>query len=469
MPEQTASVIAVHPSAGRARVVWSQLEGLLAKRSVIPVIGPDVVVVDGELGKRPLTEYIAKDVEEALGLDPVGDGISTLNDVACRCLASNMPIDEVYTAVKDSLDAHPFEPPESLKKLARIDAFTLYVTTTFDDLLKRALDIERFGGAEKTQTYAYSPEQVEDIPDSVDRLREPTVYHLLGRASKVRPYVVTEEDTLEFVHALQSDTRSPKLLLDGLGSHSLLIIGSGYSDWLARFFLRVTKRERLLLARRKTDFLADSRVRDEAGLKSFLRHFNAGTKVFETDGPDFIDELAERWEKIQGPKPKAVPTQARGDEHSVFISYAHEDAADARALATALRNLGVPVWLDKPVGYDDPGGLIGGDKFPEKIALQIRSAALFVPLLSRHVETMEKRFFRREWGEAVDAAVEASDAAAYISPVRLDDVPQGSPHIHARFKQGLHWEDMGATGVERVALNLREAYRNYQRVRSEGR
>jgi hypothetical protein len=127
------------------------------------------------------------------------------------------------------------------------------------------------------------------------------------------------------------------------------------------------------------------------------------------------------------------------------------------------------VWLDKPVGYDQPGGLIGGDKFPEKIAAQIRAAALFVPLLSRHVETMEKRFFRREWGEAVDASVEASDAAAYISPVRLDDVPQTSPHIHARFKQGLHWEDMGTAGVQRVALNLREAYRNYQRVRSEGR
>lgn len=469
MQEQVSSATAVHPSPGRARVVWSQLEGLLAKRSVIPVIGSDVVVVDGELGKRPLTDYIAKDVAEALDLDPDYDGTSTLNDVACQCLASNMPIDEVYTAVKDSLDAHPFEPPESLKKLARIDAFTLYVTTTFDDLLKRALDNERFDGAEKTQVYAYSPEQVEDIPESVDRLRVPTVYHLLGRASKVRPYVVTEEDTLEFVHALQSDTRSPKLLLDGLGSHSLLIIGSGYSDWLARFFLRVTKRERLLLARRKTDFVADSRVRDEAGLKGFLRQFNAGTKVFETDGPDFIDELAERWGKIQGLKPTVASPQSRGDEHSVFISYAHEDAADARALATALRNLGVPVWLDKPVGYDDAGGLIGGDKFPEKIASQIRDAALFVPLLSRHVETMEKRFFRREWGEAVDASIEASDAAAYISPVRLDDVSQTSPHIHARFKQGLHWEDMGAAGVERVALNLREAYRNYQRVRSEDR
>src|SRR5260221_5246769 len=47
-----------------------------------------------------------------------------------------------------------------------------------------------------------------------------TLFRSLGRASKVRPYVVTEEDTLEFVHALQSDTRSPKLLLDGLGSHS---------------------------------------------------------------------------------------------------------------------------------------------------------------------------------------------------------------------------------------------------------
>ena len=157
------------------------------------------------------------------------------------------------------------------------------------------------------------------------------------------------------------------------------------------------------------------------------------------------------------------------EEHNVFISYAHEDAPDAKALASALRNLGVPVWLDKPAGYDEQGGLIGGDKFPEKIASQIRAAALFVPLLSRNVETMEKRFFRREWGVAVDTAVEASDAAAYISPVKLDDISQSSPHIPPGFKQGLHWEDISASGVERVALNLREAYRNYQRARSEGR
>lgn len=470
MSEQIPLATSVQPAPGRAKVAWSQLEGLLAKRNVIPVIGPDVVVVDGDLGRRPLTDYIAKDVAETLELDQGWNENTTLNDVACRALASNMPIDDVYTAVKDSLESHPFEPPESLRKLARINAFSLFVTTTFDDLLKRALDIERFGGEDKTAVYAYSPEQVEDIPDTVARLRGATVYHLLGRASKVRPYVVTEEDTLEFVHALQSDMRSPKLLLDGLGSHSLLIIGSGYSDWLARFFLRVTKRERLLLARRKTDFVADARVRDESGLKSFLRQFNAGTKVFEIDAPDFIDELAERWEKIGGPSPQPSPkARGNGEEHNVFISYAHEDSADAKALAGALRNLGVPVWLDRPAGYDEQGGLIGGDKFPDKIASQIRAAALFVPLLSRNVETMEKRYFRREWDEALDAAKEASAAAAYISPVRLDDIPQTSPHISAGFKQGLHWEDIGASGVERVALNLRDAYRNYQRARSEGR
>jgi hypothetical protein len=470
MQEQIPLATSVQPAPGRAKVAWSQLEGLLAKRNVIPVIGSDVVVVDGELGKRPLTDYIAKDVAETLELDQGWNETTTLNDVACRALASNMPIDDVYTAVKDSLESHPFEPPESLRKLARINAFTLFVTTTFDDLLKRAIDIERFGGEDKTAVYAYSPEQVEDIPDAVDRLR-PSVYHLLGRASKVRPYVVTEEDTLEFVHALQSDMRSPKLLLDGLGSHSLLIIGSGYSDWLARFFLRVTKRERLLLARRKTDFVADARMRDETGLKSFLKQFNAGTKVFEIDAPEFIDELVERWEKIAGAAHAPAP-QTRGsnnEEHNIFISYAHEDSPDAKALASALRNLGVPVWLDKPVGYDEPGGLIGGDKFPDKIAAQIRAAALFVPLLSRNVETVDKRFFRREWGIALDTAVEASDAAAYISPVRLDDVSQTSPHIPPGFKQGLHWEDIGASGVERVALNLRDAYRNYQRARSEGR
>ena len=71
--------------------------------------------------------------------------------------------------------------------------------------------------------------------------------------------------------------------------------------------------------------------------------------------------------------------------------------------------------------------------------------------------------------EQLSVRLQASDATAYISPVKLDDIAQTSPHIPPGFKQGLHWEDIRASGVERVALNLREAYRNYQRARSEGR
>ena len=45
---------------------------------------------------------------------------------------------------------------EPLKQLASITDFSLYLSTTFDDLLARAIDEVRFGGQPRTQRLAYS-------------------------------------------------------------------------------------------------------------------------------------------------------------------------------------------------------------------------------------------------------------------------------------------------------------------------
>ena len=92
------------------------------------------------------------------------------------------------------------------------------------------------------------------------------VFHLFGKLSAVPDYAVTEEDTLEFIHSLQNETKRPQRLFDELNQAHLFIVGCSVTEWLARFFLRISRRDRLLLARGKTDIVADARVRDDAGL-----------------------------------------------------------------------------------------------------------------------------------------------------------------------------------------------------------
>jgi hypothetical protein len=62
-----------------------------------------------------------------------------------------------------------------------LEYVNLYVTTTFDLLLEQALNEERFGGAPKSATLAYSPNNVQDLPCEMANLDRPTVYHLFGR------------------------------------------------------------------------------------------------------------------------------------------------------------------------------------------------------------------------------------------------------------------------------------------------
>jgi TIR domain/SIR2-like domain len=460
-----ARLVSVSRPSGSSQVApalfWQQLLASLAQQRVIPVVGPDAVIIDGEYGPRPLVEYVARRLEEMLelGATPATEH-ATLHDVACRYLVERGgQIDELYGAVKLAVESQPTTPPPALRKLARISAFSLYVTTTFDGLLQQAIDEERFHGEHRTQVLAYSPEQVQDLPVPVAALPGPLVYHLLGRASPFPEFVVTEEDTLEFVHSLQSENHRPHLLLDELRSHTLLIIGNGYSDWLARFFLRIAKRERLLVARSKTDIMADSRARDDTSLSDFLRHFNTQTKIFAGGAIEFIDELSARWDaQPLTAAPQRVAPAVSDQLDAVFISYATEDVATAQTLADAIRAAGLPVWFDRS------GGLQGGDDYESKIRESIEHASFFVPVLSPNVLTSQRRFFRLEWTIAADIAKRASPNLPFLVPVRIGDVQSDAPQVPEALRRA-QWMDLRRDGMDGVVQRLRALFREYRLAR----
>ena len=66
-----------------------------------------------------------------------------------------------------------FAPPLALRQLAEITDFDLFVTTTFDSLLEKAINAERFGGAQSTEVIAYTPNRVADLPIEREQLSAP--------------------------------------------------------------------------------------------------------------------------------------------------------------------------------------------------------------------------------------------------------------------------------------------------------
>jgi len=63
--------------------------------------------------------------------------------------------------------------------------------------------------------------------------------------------------------------------------------------------------------------------------------------------------------------------------HAVFLSYASQDAEAAQRILRALRSAGVEVWFDQ-------SELRGGDAWDQSIRKQIKTCALFLPIISEH-------------------------------------------------------------------------------------
>ena len=235
----TAAAFSMPETSRLDEDAWEDLLNYIEEKQVIPIIGPELLKVETDGGPQLLYDWLAEKLAVKLNVDtsqlprPL-----TLNDVVCWHLASRGRREEAYTRLRTILREATFVPPAAIRHLAEITDFDLFVTTTFDGLLEQAINEARFAGAQSTEVVSYAPNRVADIPSEKDQFQRPVVYHLLGRVSASPTYVISDEDTLEFVCALQSEHLTPEKLFYELEVNHLLLIGSNFSNWLVRLFLR---------------------------------------------------------------------------------------------------------------------------------------------------------------------------------------------------------------------------------------
>ncbi len=220
---------------------WEQLLSFIDDGRVIPVIGPELLMLDINGEKTLLYSYLTQQLAKRLHVSIEPE--DTLDAVACRYLAEGEgQREDIYPELKRVMPMlSEIKLPEALLKLAEIKPFNLFVTTGFDPLLAYALNQVRYDGMENTQVIAFSPGSNCDLPLAAEQLDRATVFHLFGKLAAVPEYAITEEDVLEFMHALQSRTSRPERLFDALIKQNLVIVGCALSDWLGRFFVRIGK------------------------------------------------------------------------------------------------------------------------------------------------------------------------------------------------------------------------------------
>ena len=444
--------------------LWEQLLDFIEDGRVIPVIGQELLSLEMNGEKTLLYDYLAKQLAKRLQIDL--QPADTLNSVACRYLSEGGQREDIYPELKRAMSTlAEMNSPDALIKLCEITPLKLFVTTCFDTLLANTLNQVRYNGTEKTQVLSFSPGSNSDLPDSIEELDRATVFHLFGKLSVVPEYAVTDEDVLEFMHALQSRSSRPEKLFDALIKQNLMIVGCPLSDWLGRFFVRLGKKERLIISSGKTDFLVGDHLSNEVHFSEFLRSFSNRTKVFPLSSIDFIDELHSRWilrhppsQPVQAVVDSTVQVVEKMQKGAVFLSYASEDRAAVKLIRDALEQAGIDVWFDR-----NPDALRAGDDFEARIKANIDKCSMFIVVISHHTTTPNPRFFRIEWNYAQDLATRYPDNRRFIIPVVIDDTPPDASTIPDKFRR-LHWEKLpGGQSNEAFVSDIKTLYREYQR------
>ena len=122
------------------------------------------------------------------------------------------------------------------------------------------------------------------------------------------------------------------------------------------------------------------------------------------------------------------PVPAADGQRAVFLSYASEDAEATARICSTLRSAGVEVWFDQ-------NELRGGAAWDSMIRKQIRTCALFVPIVSANSRARVEGYFRLEWKLAVDRSHLMAAEKSFFLPIVIDDTDQADARVPDKFHE----------------------------------
>jgi TIR domain len=404
---------------------WSKLLQSIAKGVVIPIVGRDLLRLEIDGRAQLVYEYLAQQL--AAELEVECEPSASMDQVVAAYLNAsrrnsrddvNVKTFEILNKLRDAQGQLPV--PEPLRKLATISPLRLFVSTTVDSLLAKTL------GSPADHVFAYAPNSVlTDIPRDYSRSPHRVVFHLFGRISGIPDSALIDEETLEFIWKLHEESMSGRLanLFDELRTKRLLLIGNAHPDWLARFFVRLSRRDRLYSGNEAREFVADGAVVADVHLRDFLENFSPQTKSFGVANPiEFVDQLAEKWDAFAD-KPAVAGVDASfltTKPPAVFVSYTSQDVAAVERLHSSLGSAGLDVWFDK-------GRLGSGDPWWPVIEQNIATCDVFVPVISANTNRRDEGIFIREWNRALERLRDMDRATArLIHPVIVDDTAESA-------------------------------------------
>jgi hypothetical protein len=436
---------------------WKQLLDRMEIQKVIPVVGPGAITFGH--GDDMLHPWLAKKVSAKCNLQfAAADLPKTLQQVVDEQRRGGATheekrerLDMVHLYVFNFLTGSGVYPGVTLYRLASIKDFQLFLTTSFDPLLTRAVEV--------TQPAARPPDWVRaislrdgfrDLPSSFGELPYACVYHLLGKIRKAHDCAIWDDEMLTFLRELDQHLRAPGNLSAALHDSHLLFLGLSLDNWLMRFLIQVVKGKNLSELDRDQLYLSENQETVERDqVVAFFSRLTQQLRVVPMPPREFIAELARRWRKRhpQSPDDDTIMKNAQRLAHRapgcIFVSYASPDVEIARYIVKQLQDRGLLVWFDKQQ-------LLAGQNWEAEFSEVVENTCgVFLSLISDASAQRLTAYNILERNLAAKRRDRFAETEVFYVPLRIDEgeplVPTNEPRsikkIQADRKPGGHLDD----------------------------
>ncbi len=402
---------------------WENLLDFIADKDLVPVIGKEIYKFREKDKLIPIETYLSQEILKSYNV--TGQPAGTLSD-AINFLAKGKQAEAVEDIKKDVkrklkklVEEINFEFP-LLDEFLDIEELNYFINTTvYSNLLETKLgEIRR----QTVNSINFSLTKTFQDSSDLDRLKEPFVFNVFGSLLNTADPALSEDDMLEFTGNFKEKMENANNIIDALKNKNLLFLGCSFPDWMVRFVLRLLSNQPLTdWGKRRTIIVVNDASETRDAQFEFLGNYNVVTYEKNTD--DFIHELA-ALQKARAPR--------RSKPKIVFLSYTIKDKEAVETLKQRIETIdNVTCWYDK---HD----IVAGDDFVMEIVKNIRSADLFIPLISTNSLLHKDGYIHEEWSQAntlnLCRQIEAN-TDKFFMPIVIDDTNPYDPNVPAYFSK----------------------------------
>jgi hypothetical protein len=383
---------------------WDELLDFITDRQLTPILGKEMFKFQQDDLLIPVDEYLSKQI---LGTNHISDQQELTLTQAVNYLVNEKKVKtmDIIRKLKLMIREINFEFP-LLTQFLNITDLNYYVNTAvYNNVLENNLSAIR---KQTATSINFSINEPFSDADDLDKLKVPFVFNVFGSLLNTVDPALSEEDMLEYTGHFKERIKNSANIINALKNKNLLFLGCAFPDWMVRFILRLLSNEPMHDWGSKRTIIVVNDMSDVRKKQyEFLKTYDVVT--YESNTKDFVEELTSRWKQKN---PLSIKNKM------IFLSYTVKDKEAVENLKKAIEGINnVTCWYDNRE-------IVPGDDFKTEIAKNIKSADLFIPLISANSLLHKDGYVQLEWFTADNVNTFRKidgNTGKYLMPVVIDD------------------------------------------------